>query len=419
MQIKHNILVVDDSKTISQGLKHTIENQLGLNVVTAASMKECADVLLEYKGKFSLALLDYGLPDAPNGEVVTFVNKFKIPSLLLTGTKLPKDNEVFKNANLIDYIIKNGSYAIDYSVGVVKRFILNSNVEVLVIDDSKTFAAKMQALCIKYNLKTIVNYSAIEALETVKQRPNIKLILVDYMMPKMDGLEFTMKLRKDFKKDEIALIALSGMSEKEVVSSFLKYGANDFLYKDFSNEEFFARVNGNLEVLELFHATQDKAKKDYLTGVFNKTYLLNAGEEVYQISKKNKNLLAIVVLEIDSFNTINESYGHEAGDEAIKELSRILLQEMNKDSIVARLGGDLFCILLKNRPYAEIHQTFQELIQIVSQNTFNTNTYDLSYTISVGATIDLGETLDDMIDDAEGALALAKHKGTSNIEINS
>ena len=419
MQTKHNILVVDDSKTISMGLKHTIEDRLGLNVYTAASMKECADLLLKHKGKFSLALLDYGLPDAPKGEVVTFVNKFKIPSLLLTGTKLEADNEIFKNSNLIDYIIKNGSYAIDYSVGVVKRFIKNSDVEVLVVDDSKTFAMKMEHLCLKYNLKTIVNYSAKEALDTVKQRPNIKLILVDYMMPEMNGLEFTMQLRKDYKKDEIALIALSGMSEKEVVSSFLKYGANDFLYKDFSNEEFFARVNGNLEVLELFHATQDKAKKDYLTGVFNKTYLLNAGEEVYNIAKKDKKLLAVVLIDIDTFQTINESYGHEAGDEAIKELSRILLENINKDSIVARMGADQFCILLKNRPYAEIHQTFQELVEIVSKNRFQADNLMLDYTISVGANINFSDSLEDMIDLADEALANAKHKGANQVVINS
>ncbi|MCK5294488.1 MAG: diguanylate cyclase [Arcobacteraceae bacterium] len=419
MQVKHNILVVDDSKTISMGLKYIIEDRLGLNVYTAASMKECADLLLEHKGKFSLALLDYGLPDAPKGEVVTFVNKFKIPSLLLTGTKLEVDDEIFKNSNLIDYIIKNGSYAIDYSVGVVERFIKNSEVEVLVIDDSKTFAMKMKALCVKYNLKAIVNHSAKEALETVKQRPNIKLILVDYMMPEMNGLEFTMQLRKDFKKDEIALIALSGMSEKEIVSSFLKYGANDFLYKDFSNEEFFARVNGNLEVLELFEATQDKAKKDYLTGVFNKTYLLNAGEEVYNRAKKHKELLAVILIDIDIFQTINESYGHEAGDEAIKELSRILLENINKDSIIARLGADQFCVLFKNRPYAEIHQTFQEIIMIVENNRFKFNDLILKYTISVGVNINFSDSLEDMIDLADEALANAKHKGSNQIVINS
>ena len=121
-----NILIVDDSKTILTRLTNAIETQLGIKVYAAASMKECADLILANKGKFTLALLDYGLPDAPAGEVVGFVNKFKIPSLLLTGTKLEQDAKIFKNSNLIDYILKDSSYAIEYSVGIVKRFILNS-----------------------------------------------------------------------------------------------------------------------------------------------------------------------------------------------------------------------------------------------------------------------------------------------------
>ena len=78
--MKAKILIVDDSKTITHGLKNRIENQLNIEVYTAASMKECANLLLKHKGKFDLALLDYGLPDAPSGEVVTFVNR--VPSLL-------------------------------------------------------------------------------------------------------------------------------------------------------------------------------------------------------------------------------------------------------------------------------------------------------------------------------------------------
>ena len=414
-----NILIVEDSKTILRSLKHTIQSKLDLTVYTATSMKECADLILKHKGKFTLALLDYSLPDAPNGEIITFIKKFKIPSILLTGTKLEKDNEIFKNENLIDYIIKDGSYAIDYSVSVVKRFILNDAVEVLVVDDSKTFAAKMQALCLKYNLNTIVNYSAKQALQTVKERPNIKLILVDYMMPEMDGLEFTKQLRINYKKDEISVIALSGTSEKEVVASFLKYGANDFLYKDFTNEEFFARVNNNLEVIELFHDTQDKAKKDPLTGLFNANYLFNTGVDIYDRAKEKKELLAVVLLDIDKFKIINDSYGHEIGDEAIKEISKVLLKYLNEDSLIARLGADQFCILFKNRPYAEIHQTFEEIREIIAKTTFDLNDMTLNLTVSVGVNTDLSDDLDDMISLADEALLKAKQSGKNRIVINS
>ena len=405
-----NILIVDDSKTILNSLKHTIEKRLGLTVYTAASMKECADLILKYKGKFTLALLDYNLPDAQNGEIVTFIKKFKIPSILLTGSKLDKENNVFKNENLIDYIIKDGSNAIDYSISVVKRFILNEKIEILVIDDSKTFAAKMEGLCKKYNLSTIVNYSAKDALQTIKERPNIKLILVDYMMPEMNGLEFTKQLRKTYKKDEVAVIALSGTSEKEIVASFLKYGANDFLYKDFSDEEFFGRVNNNLEVIELFQDTQDKAKKDYLTGLFNRNYLFDAGVEIYDRAKSKKELLSVILLDINKFKIINDSYGHDVGDAAIKEVANILLKYLNKDSLIARLGADEFCVLLKNRPYAEVVQTFQEIQDVIANTKFKLVDTDLNLTVSIGANTNFQNDLEEMIHDADEALLDAKQR---------
>lgn len=413
------ILIVDDSKTILKTMKMKLEGELGVKAYTATTMKESADLILEHKGKFDLALLDYNLPDASEGQVVGFVNKFKIPSILLTGKELNKDNEIFQNPYLIDYILKNSSYALEYTTNIIKRFILNEKIEVMVLDDSKTFAAKMEMLCSKYNLKTIVQYNPKEALQTIKKRANLKLILVDYMMPEMNGLEFTTEVRREYKKDELAIIALSGTSEKDVVSSFLKYGANDFLYKDFSNEEFVARVNNNLEVIELFSSTQDKAKKDYLTGLFNKNYLLQTGESLYESAKKDKNLLAIACIEIDNFDVFVESKGHEVSDEAIKYLGKILESKFNEDTLLARFSVDQFCLIIQNRPYAELHQTFQEVLDEVKQGSYEYDDEKYNFTISVGINIDFAENFDNMIYLADEALCEIKHKQTNGILIKS
>jgi len=239
------------------------------------------------------------------------------------------------------------------------------------------------------------------------------------MMPKMDGLQFTMELRKSYKKDEIALIALSGTSEKDIVANFLKYGANDFLYKDFTNEEFLARVNNNLEVIELFDYTQDKAKKDPLTQLFNKKYLLNIGEDIYARYKKKKELLAVVAIDINRFGVLCDSNGHEVGDEAIKYVANILERNLNKDSIVARFSADNFCVLFKNRPYAEIFQTFEEIREIVENGSFTYDNQEYKITVAIGANLDFAESLEEMIDLAEETLANLKHKGETKVVINS
>jgi len=414
-----NILVVDDSKTILKRLKIGIENELGVKVYTASNMKESADLILKHKGDFELALLDFNLPDAQDGQIIPFINKFKIPSILLTASELEKKNEIFKNENLIDYVFKSGSYSIDYAISMVKRFILNSKIEILIVDDSETFTKRMQSLCQKYNLNTIINYNAIDALETVKQRANLKIVLIDYVMPDMDGLQFTREIRKKYKKDELVIIALSGTSETDVVSNFLKYGANDFLYKDFTNEEFIARVNNNLELIELFDYTQDKAKKDPLTGLFNKRYLLEIGQDIYERAKEKDKLFAVAMIEINEFTVLCDSFGHEVGDEAIKYVGSILNKSFNQDSIIARLTSDQFCMLLKNRGYSEMMLLFEEVREIVKNGSFSFDGESHDLSLSVAINLNFLDSLEEMLEVADECVCNIKYNKLDKIIIES
>lgn len=247
------ILVVDDSKIITDSLRDLIEETLGFTCVIAKSMKDTAGCLLKYKGKFDVALLDLGLPDAPRGEVVDLVTKFNIPTIILTGSNLETDEDKFRNKNIVDYVIKDGSYSIKYAVAVVKRIVKNKNTKVLVVDDSIVTCEKLCSLLTRYQLDAISAYSAEDALKILEENKDIKIIYIDYLMPNMNGLELTREIRKMYIKEELALIALSGESNRKIISKFLKYGANDFIYKGFTEEEFFIRLNNTLDNLDLYN----------------------------------------------------------------------------------------------------------------------------------------------------------------------
>lgn len=404
----NNILIVDDSKTIVYGLKETIEKKLQQNVITAHSMKEASDLLLKYNGKISLALLDLGLPDAPNGEVVDFIAKFKIPSIILSGTQLPKDHKFLSYPNVIDYCLKGGSYAIDYSASLVKRIIKNMTTTALIIDDSKVFAHKIEDACKRYKLNTVVKYNAKDGLEVLGKNPSIKLILVDYMMEGMDGLELVEKVRKEYNKDEIAIIALSGSTEKDVVSKFLKFGANDFLNKDFTSDEFFARISNNLNIIDLFEEAVDRLKKDNMTGLYNREYLFDKGSNLYNWAKEKSEKFSVAILDIDKFKNLNDKYGHDIGDMIIKNAASVITKTIDGGSLVARLGSAEFCIILQNRGHREVFDTLDELRETFEKNSINLPNHNLKYTVSIGASIDFGNNFDDMIKMADEALFDAK-----------
>ncbi len=408
------VLIVDDSRTIEARLSKALQDKIGCEVIQADNRKLTLERINKHKD-IQLALLDLNLPDAPNGEVVDLVMKFNIPIIILTGDESKITQEVMSKDGVIDYVIKDRSYAIEQASNMAHRYLNNKKHKALVIDDSKTFAFKLQNICKRYNLETITSTNAEEALEIVKTDKDIDIIFVDYIMPGMDGLEFTGEIRKTYKQDEISIIALSGAADKEVIPKFLKYGANDFVSKDFSEEELIARMGTQLDNIELFAETKDKANKDYMTGMFNRRYMFEVGTEMYKRAKSRKEDFAVAIIDIDKFKNINDTYGHDIGDIAIKEVANILPKFINEDSLISRMGGEEFCILLKNRSSDELVELFNKVREFFHTNVITVNRLHFSYTVSVGVTTNFGESLDDMIKQADLALYDAKESGRNRV----
>ena len=94
---KKRILIIEDSRSVSSTLSAMIDEELGYETIIGKTLKECAKLLLDYKGKSDLALLDLGLPDSQNGEIVDFVTKFDIPIVILTASRLNEDDDKLKS----------------------------------------------------------------------------------------------------------------------------------------------------------------------------------------------------------------------------------------------------------------------------------------------------------------------------------
>ena len=416
--MKYNVLIIDDSISVCNTLKNLIENDIDINIYIAKSMKESAQLILKEKGKFDIILADLGLPDAPNGEVIDFISKFSIPIVVLTGTDDTDIENKFRNKNIVDYIIKDGISALNYASLIVKRIIHNKDVKVLVVDDSKTFVEKTLDLLSRYKINALCAYDGEQALDVLKENNDIKIVLTDYLMPKMDGLELTKKIRKDYLKDELSIIVTSNDSSRRIPAKFLKYGANDFLYKGFSNEEFFARINSNIEILELFDEIKNKANKDYLTGLYNRRYLFDVGNEIYKNCKINNKVFAIAIIDIDNFKMINDTYGHDVGDIAIKEVARILNENITSNALISRLGGEEFCICFYNRSENEITDLLEYIRKDFEKNIIKVKEIELKYTVSIGYSFDFGKNLDSMIHNADEYLYIAKKDGRNRIRTN-
>lgn len=410
----NKILIVEDSKSVAKTLASLVEEELGYKCILASTMKETADELLKHKGKFEVALLDLSLPDSLNGEVVDFVTKFNIPVVILTGSSLPKDEKRFRK-NIVDYVIKDGLYSFKYAISVVKRIIYNSKIKVLIVDDSKTFTEATKDLVQRYRLIPFVANNGKEALEIIEENKDIKIVLTDYHMPKMDGLELTRTIRKKFSKDEMSIIVTSSNEDKKTPSKFLKYGANDFLHKNFTEEEFFVRLSANLEILELFEDVKNKANKDFLTGLYNRRYLFDKGRKLYEEYKKDKKDFAIAIIDIDKFKLINDTYGHDIGDIAIKEVSKVINKNIESNFLAARLGGEEFCILIYDKKQDEVKKILNNIKDSFESNFIETEEAKINFTVSIGCSFDFSQSIDHMIQSADKGLYSAKEEGRNRV----
>jgi len=408
--MNENILIVDDSKTVCKKLADKIKNELGLDAIIAHSKQECANKLLEYKGKITVALLDLGLPDAPNGEVVSFITKFHIPSIVLTGQEDKEDK--FRDMDIMDYVIKDSSFSFDYTVNLVKRIISNKNKTVLVVDDSKTMAKIIIDLLEKYQLNTLYAADGVEALKVLRENKNISMIFTDYNMPNMDGLELVRNIRKEYSKDELNITTITENKDNHLIARFLKYGSNDFLYKGFTKEEFYARLNSSLEILDLFEDIKNKANKDFLTGAYNRRYFFNEGGKKFNKYDNVK----LFMIDIDKFKNINDTYGHDIGDIAIIEVVKIVNKELeNLNCIMSRFGGEEFCAMVFEENEENFLNILEKIRAAFENNILSTTKGNISFTVSIGYCSTKLDSIDDMVIASDKGLYKAKNSGRNQI----
>ncbi len=243
------ILIVEDSKTIHKALKAALENVCGAEVLVAETYETAVEVIDAQGSNLFLAILDLALPDASHGEIVDYAVAHKVPGIVFTSTFDSATRELILSKGIIDYVIKN-SRAVEELVRTVHRLQLNREVRILAVDDSPTALNIIRSVLSPHMFQVLTAESAQEALELLAREKCVDLVLTDYEMPGMDGVELTSHIRRTFSKEEMAIVGISSAKDDNLAANFLKNGANDFMCKPFGREEFYCRVLNNIEALE-------------------------------------------------------------------------------------------------------------------------------------------------------------------------
>ncbi|ADR34639.1 response regulator receiver modulated diguanylate cyclase [Sulfuricurvum kujiense DSM 16994] len=407
-------LIVDDSKTLAKLISLKVETELKIEVDVAYSLAEAE--LYTQKNTYTLAILDLNLPDAPNGEIVDIFLEKKIPSIVLTGSVDKVFREQILKKDIIDYVYKGGINDINYIISIIKRLLKNRTHKVMVVDDSSVFRNQIKKMVENLFFQVFALAHGEEALLILEQNPDIKMIITDYNMPVMDGLQLTEEVRKTYDKNQLSIFVLSSVDSPEVSAMFLKRGANDFINKPFSKEEFSCRLNNAIEALENIETITNYASRDFLTGLYNRRYFFNTIEPYFSNAVDSEEEFVVAMVDIDHFKKINDTYGHDVGDKAIIHLSEILRSGVQHQDVVARFGGEEFCIVLKNTTRENAIGVLERIRQQVSLSPLMiANQSEVSFTISIGAALEHEDTLTDTINEADAKLYQAKSTGRNKV----
>jgi len=413
--MKNKVLIVEDSTVILKILKHLAKQSLILEPIFATSMKEAQALYLKHKDELFAGIIDLALPDAPNGEMVDFLLEEKFPVVVLTGSYDEQRREGLVKQGVVDYVVKESRYSYRYAINMLNRLYKNQQLQVLVVEDSKQYRKHIVRLLTAHKYQVLEAEDGVEALTQLKNNSDIKMVITDYNMPNMDGFELVQAIRRQHEKSDMIIIGLSGEDGGLLSIKFIKNGADDFLNKPFQQEEFYCRITNNIESLEQLHKIQDQANRDYLTSLYNRRYFCEQGEILLKQANKKNTELALVTLDLDYFKSINDEYGHEAGDDVLKFFANALENSLGR-FLVSRIGGEEFCVIVPGLSNEKVVSLVDGFKQHVASQIIDVNESDiLRVAFSAGVTNIKLDTINAMLNQADEYLYRAKEAGRNMV----
>jgi len=257
----NTLLIIEDSFVQAKIVRKQFEVLTGFTVLVASSLSGAEELIAAHKENLFVVITGLNLPDAPNGETVALCRKHQFPCIVLTASFDDALRQQFLEKRVADYFLKGSVDDIEPLVACVQRLHANRRVKALVTDDSATQRHIVQTMLATQCISSVEAADGLEALEVLAKTPDIRLVITDFEMPRMDGIALVREIRGKHKINDMAVIGLSSIGSGPLTAKFLKYGANDFLTKPFEAEEFYWRVNQSLSVLDVLQELRDHRKQ--------------------------------------------------------------------------------------------------------------------------------------------------------------
>lgn len=289
---------------------------------------------------------------------------------------------------------------------------------VLVIEDHVDQRELLAVVLQREGYRVITAENGVDALEKLAHA-DAQIVLSDIMMPKLDGFELIRKIRSDSALKNIYLILITARIQEGDRVRGLDLGADDYITKPFSFSELLARVRVGSRVVQYQQHLEHQTHIDSLTGLFNRRAFEKKILEEFERAVRYHHPISMLILDIDNFKSINDTYGHHGGDAALVKIAETLRGKTRRSDFPARFGGEEFVLVLPETDHESALLAASKIHEEIRSCTFGTPAKPFALTVSIGLSSTSLKPYSDwkqMLDDADRALYSAKHNGKNRVE---
>jgi two-component system cell cycle response regulator len=293
-------------------------------------------------------------------------------------------------------------------------------MKILLVEDSYIERRKLGANLTDWGFEYQSVGSGTEAVKLLESSNPPDLVLLDWLLPGLDGIDVLRRIRKLTQGSYIYTVMLTAKTYKKDRITAMDAGADDYLAKPIDPTELRSRIVVGKRILDLQQSLRFAATHDFLTNLLNRSEILVALQREIARGGREHNCMSIILGDLDHFKRINDTLGHAAGDEVLKEVARRLKVDLRPYDLVGRYGGEEFLILLPGCNLENGIRRADAIRSLVCKDPIETPFGTASATMSMGvtATSDTRDcSVSELLRQADLSLYEAKKKGRNRVEV--
>lgn len=296
-------------------------------------------------------------------------------------------------------------------------------MKILIAEDDIISCHALEKNLQDWGYEVLVTKNGEEAWEVIKQG-DIRLAILDWTMPKMDGLELCHKIRNEYQQEKseyIYIILLTGRDLQEDIITGLSAGADDYMTKPFSYMELKVRIQNGVRIIALEDSRLKMANTDSLTQMWNRKKIMEILEEELNRNHREGKTVGVVMLDIDYFKTINDTHGHATGDKVLIKVASRLKNTLRNYDQIGRYGGDEFLIVLPGLDITNGQRIGERLRKAVCTEKIKADAREMTASISVGISVSdilTKKSAAKLVKESDKALYHAKKEGRNQVFVS-